>query len=769
MEQVMVSDKAVVRRSLAEFREERTEGALLRPGDRVSVGLDGEVTFIDALGDDQRIVDAARVSYQQGTKAHRSTAGLIDFLIRHKHTSPLEQVEIVLRVRCPMFIARQLMRHRTACLAGDAKLYFDLPCAAQRKGPKGRRRHNVTLAEFHHMWHNGTQHPITKRKPLHLDRVDPNKFYRIAELAKLVERRTGNLQLAVNKGHLEVQHIPQSDSKQHSIQVKGAAWHCYAKREFTATVPMKDRLASMRLRSCNEDTGEIGYTKVVDVWESGVKPVFEVTLANGYTLKMSRDHRCLTEEGWLTLAEASQMVVREDGLVTWQSKGPKLAVNGIEAYKDHEWLGARRAEGLSVPQIADAAGISYHTIRKYLRQFGLQFTASERAKLSGQVQRGQRRCSKGRRVLSDEHLAKIRQARSGAQSNFWKGGVTSERANIGRWTVEHARATHERFGFACALCGARDRLHAHHIDPVWHAPELARNEANLMSLCTPCHQRIHAQNLELSLLAAKEEGQDLMGFWLTHSDAVPRPEAKALPAPKLLVRQFSAIESIRLVGEEMTYDLEVEGPFHNFVANGFIVHNSVNEVSARYSELPEEYWLPPVGDFRMQGDQANKQMSGQAYPEQVGTLLQKMMETASQASFNVYHKLLAVGLSREQARSVLPVSTYTEFYWKQDLHNYLHLCNLRADAHAQPEVQAYAEVLIEIARSVAPLAVASWENHIRNSVTLSQDELVWLPILLTRFATSDTYPPELEEQLGKSRAEELWKKVYRIQKNGAKL
>ena len=58
---------------------------------------------------------------------------------------------------------------------------------------------------------------------------------------------------------------------------------------------MQPRLRAMRLRSCNEETGEIIHTNVVNVWESGVKPVFRVTLENGRSFKMSKDHRCLTQ------------------------------------------------------------------------------------------------------------------------------------------------------------------------------------------------------------------------------------------------------------------------------------------------------------------------------------------------------------------------------------------------------------------------------------------------------------------------------------------
>ena len=76
----------------------------------------GFVRLVDYLGSDQRIVQAARVSYGEGTKSHRQDAGLIDYLLRHDHTSPFEQVVLTIHAKMPVFVARQWVRHRTARL-----------------------------------------------------------------------------------------------------------------------------------------------------------------------------------------------------------------------------------------------------------------------------------------------------------------------------------------------------------------------------------------------------------------------------------------------------------------------------------------------------------------------------------------------------------------------------------------------------------------------------------------------------------------------------
>ena len=408
----------------------------------------GFVSLVDYMGTDECIERAARVSYGYGTRKASQTRGLLRYLRRHLHTTPSEMVELKFHCCMPMFIARQWIRHRTACLAGDSQLVFDLPGANRR----GRRQaHKVSLDSFYRMWTEGTTHP------------------------------------------------------------------------------MRERLGRMRLRSCDENSGEIIHTNVMDIWQSGEKPVFRVTLEDGRALTMSKDHRCLTEQGWLTLEQATKLRLSPSGSLSWSGDAPRFAVNGVPAYQDRDWLAARRAEGLGVQEIAERAGISTHSIRKCLQKFELTYSAKERSKLSGLSQRGQRRTFSQKRVFTEAHRDAIRRARSGPASNFWKGGSSSERELIGRWTSDNAKRVHERFGFSCAICGSNKRLHAHHVDPVWHNIERARDLDNLITLCGACHDCLHADNLELALLEAVESSVDLHDFWQGRSKQ-PRP-ANASASP----------------------------------------------------------------------------------------------------------------------------------------------------------------------------------------------------------------------------------------------
>ncbi|MFP3040841.1 FAD-dependent thymidylate synthase [Treponema primitia] len=76
----------------------------------------GFIRLVDYLGGDERVVQSARVSYGEGTKSYREDAGLIDYLLRHRHTSPFEQIALTFHIKMPIFVARQWIRHRTAKL-----------------------------------------------------------------------------------------------------------------------------------------------------------------------------------------------------------------------------------------------------------------------------------------------------------------------------------------------------------------------------------------------------------------------------------------------------------------------------------------------------------------------------------------------------------------------------------------------------------------------------------------------------------------------------
>jgi flavin-dependent thymidylate synthase len=425
----------------------------------------GFVSLVDYMGTDEDVESAARVSYGAGTRKVSLTRGLIRYLRRHRHTTPSEMVEFKFHCAMPMFIARQWIRHRTACLAEGTEVYFDLPGAEAR----GRRQlHKLPIEEIWKRFQptENTTRPDKQRNP----------FFR------------------------------------------------------------RDQVQGMRLRQANEDTLALQHTRVVDVYKNGRKPVFRMVLEDGKTIEATSDHRYLFDKG-----------------------GNKL-----------------RGE-------------------RGLRETG------------------------GRAVWSvGDHLVQVN--------------------------------------------GAAEKLPALYQDPIYKTR---------------------------------------------------------------LVR----IARFEYVGERKTYDLEVEGPHHNFVANGIITHNSVNEYSGRYSLMPLLFYMPDQEHFGLQS-QTNNQGRADDAPEGVYSEAVERWERIRSEAATGYTWMVGEDVAREIARIDLPLSTYTQWYWKIDLHNLLHFLSLRADPHAQWEIRVFADIIAGMVKRVAPLSYEAWVDYDLTGHPMSRAELDVLAQLL---------------------------------------
>lgn len=170
------------------------------------------------------------------------------------------------------------------------------------------------------------------------------------------------------------------------------------------------------------------------------------------------------------------------------------------------------------------------------------------------------------------------------------------------------------------------------------------------------------------------------------------------------------IESIEYAGIEMTYDIEVTHRDHNFIAENFCTHNSYNEMSARYTELPDEFYVPGLNYINPQ-DTGNKQMRTQ---EQLvdAKIARDLIIRSTDESYNDYKQLLQLGVARELARSVLPVSIYSKMFTTVNLHNLFHFLRLRLHEHAQYEIRVYAEAMLELISPIVPVAVKAFKEDI---------------------------------------------------------
>ncbi len=161
-----------------------------------------------------------------------------------------------------------------------------------------------------------------------------------------------------------------------------------------------------------------------------------------------------------------------------------------------------------------------------------------------------------------------------------------------------------------------------------------------------------------------------------------------------------------------------------FVARQWIRHRTanVNEYSARYSVMQDEFYQPAPEQLAVQST-GNRQGRGRVLEGAEALDVQRTLKRGAEGAYERYLGLLNLdeagepidpdrdGLARELARIVLPLNTYTEWYWKTDLHNFLHFISLRADPHAQYEIRAYAEVLLEVARRWVPLTCAAFVDY----------------------------------------------------------
>ena len=168
-----------------------------------------------------------------------------------------------------------------------------------------------------------------------------------------------------------------------------------------------------------------------------------------------------------------------------------------------------------------------------------------------------------------------------------------------------------------------------------------------------------------------------------------------------------------------------------FVARQFIRHRTanVNEYSGRYSIMPDEFYVPPAEHVTFQS-KTNRQGGAECLdPEQCAEVLRILTQEQRRVRAG-YDRMIELDVRRELARINLGVSQYTEWYWKNDLHNIFHFLQLRLDPHAQHEIRVYAEAMAQIVRAVAPIAWEAFEDYQLGADRLSRLELETLGRLL---------------------------------------
>lgn len=464
--------------------------------------------------------------------------------------------------------------------------------------------------------------------------------------------------------------------------------------EKTLTRHGRSRLPLMRLRCLDEATGTFTTGRIAAVSHSGTKPVFRVELEDGKTITCSRDHRFLSSDGWKSLADlVGGLSVSPKGLAVTGELG-EIMVNGIAAYKDREWLKEqyhtlRREQ----EEIAELAGVSKHCIRAWVRKHGLQ-------KPAGSWTIGREPWNKGRRYVAGwhhtpENRAAFGESKRGAKNHAWRGGIT-RKAIVLRRDVERLRPEIlARDAYRCRLCGRdKTRLVMHHVLPIWYRPELAADIENIVTVCRTCHlQRLNQRELEYVEHFAP--GTRL-------PDPLPRPPRGALP---LLRSKLVRIVKVTYAGEQETYDIEMAGENHNFVANGIVTHNS--QLSQRYVDESEaQFVIPPA---ILEDEALEKEWKEQVLAAQKSYihLVDQLMERYSWVADKVHRRKMA----REAGRGVLPNSTETKIVMTGNARAWRTMLELRSSEGAELEIRRFAIAALRLMQAEAPGFFSDFEIY----------------------------------------------------------
>lgn len=180
----------------------------------------------------------------------------------------------------------------------------------------------------------------------------------------------------------------------------------------------------------------------------------------------------------------------------------------------------------------------------------------------------------------------------------------------------------------------------------------------------------------------------------------------------------------------------VEFKFHIklpiFIARQWIRHRTanVNEYSGRYSIMKDDFYLPDLDQIRPQSTMNKQGRADEPMETNKAKEIRNSMKKLQDNLYNEYENLLEKDFARELARINLPLSNYTEWYWKIDLHNLFHFLRLRIDDHAQYEIRVYGEAMAEIVKQIVPLAWEAFNDYSLNSANFSRLELKALKKLI---------------------------------------
>jgi thymidylate synthase (FAD) len=415
----------------------------------------------------------------------------------------------------------------------------------------------------------------------------------------------------------------------------------------------------LRIRSLDEERNAYTTNHIDAVICSGVKPTFLVKLADGKSIRCTKEHRILSVNGWQTLGELSV--------------GDRVMVNGQPTadapvtYQNKAWLEERFSRGLIPRELAMEAGVSTEAIKKWAYHHGLSWTHrvwNKGTRYNINISQEER---ERRQWHARVNLGRVERPK-GADHPSWKTALSPEKRAY-NWLKYARPGLIERAGNRCQDCNAQSsRLHCHHILPVDVRPELGCDETNIRVLCPACHKRTHA-----------------------------------------LSAHPMQIVSITPAGECATYDIAMQAPHHNFVANGIVVHNSMRytsqriiDVATRDRDIEEVFYLRPEGTY------TDRQGARYEYTRSMRLMdLSRCYDAAAH-----YAHQLRQGMAEEHARGMLPFDYRQHFVVSFTLRALLHFLDLRSKADAQLEIRQLCDLIWPHLQAWAP-EIACWYEKTR--------------------------------------------------------
>ncbi len=463
----------------------------------------------------------------------------------------------------------------------------------------------------------------------------------------------------------------------------------------TKTAHGRSRIKLLQLRVLNEHEQTFTKGRVSKVVYSGHKPIFEVELADGFKCKMTKDHVLCTSAGWLRLEDLARFIhVNDSGIAFYGNPIGKVAVNGYVvpktaitlsdgslAYRSKEWLERNIRNGLTYNEIGNAAGVSGHTIHAWSRKLGLNGLSKSLKLYARAGNKGTHYKLKYTRTDAERRAIAIRM--EGSKNHRWRGGVTPH-----PMPPEIRRCILGRDSYRCRMCSAapaRRILHIHHIDPYQRGKASNQDPNNLITLCVKCHGKVTGFEALY--------GPQL--YALLH--VPPTTSGSTIKPRRVLKPKFLEVRSIRYCGIQRTYDIFMEPPYHNYVANGFIVHNS--QESLRYVRPREvDVWMPD-----------DLQPVSKQFVETVEEIKKRYREL--EAKFN-WDRMNFEEKKRVTSalRRILPDGIATNIVWTANHRTIRWVIEMRTDPSAEVEIRKVFGQVAEICMRDYPLIYSDFSQ-----------------------------------------------------------